>query len=213
MKITIPEPCHANWNSMSPTEKGRFCRSCEKTVFDFTQMGQDEIFSFFKAENTNGRKVCGHFKRSQLDSVKLQIPTSTLKFLPQQQVLFLSLLLSFGTMLFSCTTNDNRTVGEIELIDTLDQCNNELRGATLIIDQTAPDTLETTDSSIDLEKLKPQPLKGEVVEITGDVIAYNPEDIDSMNDVVDGNFMIIEDPSMPTHNEPPKCGVDSSAKK
>ena len=36
MKITIPTPCHENWNEMTPNEMGRHCTVCSKTVKDFT---------------------------------------------------------------------------------------------------------------------------------------------------------------------------------
>jgi hypothetical protein len=35
-QLQIPEPCHEDWNKMTPVHKGRFCDSCEKAVVDFT---------------------------------------------------------------------------------------------------------------------------------------------------------------------------------
>jgi hypothetical protein len=64
-KITIPKPCHEDWDKMSPNEKGKHCCVCEKTVVDFTAMQPQEIKSFFEAKK--GEKVCGHFKTEQVD--------------------------------------------------------------------------------------------------------------------------------------------------
>ena len=33
----IPEPCHENWNKMTPQEQGRHCAVCSKVVVDFTK--------------------------------------------------------------------------------------------------------------------------------------------------------------------------------
>ncbi|MFS4473351.1 hypothetical protein [Chryseobacterium sp. T20] len=64
MKITIPKPCHENWNAMTPDEKGRFCAVCSKTVRDFRRAPDDEIIEAF----TNAsQKICGNFNPSQLN--------------------------------------------------------------------------------------------------------------------------------------------------
>jgi hypothetical protein len=41
----IPNPCHEDWSKMSPTEKGAFCSSCQKEVYDFTNLSRKEIKS------------------------------------------------------------------------------------------------------------------------------------------------------------------------
>ncbi|PIE50537.1 MAG: hypothetical protein CSA38_02770 [Flavobacteriales bacterium] len=64
MKINIPQPCHENWNEMTPKEKGRFCKVCQKTVRDFSNDADEELFDFF-SENTE--EVCGNFNQSQLN--------------------------------------------------------------------------------------------------------------------------------------------------
>jgi hypothetical protein len=64
IQLTIPEPCHENWDKMTASEKGRVCGSCQKTVVDFSNMNDREIAEFFKKPPS---KVCGHFNQDQLD--------------------------------------------------------------------------------------------------------------------------------------------------
>ncbi len=64
MKITIPTPCHENWEAMTPEEKGRFCAVCSKTVRDFTAAPDDEIIEAF---SNSTEEICGNFYESQLN--------------------------------------------------------------------------------------------------------------------------------------------------
>lgn len=64
MKITIPKPCHENWNTMTPDEKGRFCAVCSKTVRDFRKVPDDDIIDFFSGTS---EEICGNFNPSQLN--------------------------------------------------------------------------------------------------------------------------------------------------
>ncbi|MDG5491757.1 carboxypeptidase-like regulatory domain-containing protein [Psychroserpens sp. SPM9] len=61
--INIPNPCHEDWNAMTPQEKGRHCASCQKTVFDFTLATDEQIVKTFLSED----KLCGRFKSTQLN--------------------------------------------------------------------------------------------------------------------------------------------------
>ncbi len=36
--IHIPEPCHEDWDRMTPGERGRFCAACRQTVHDLSSM-------------------------------------------------------------------------------------------------------------------------------------------------------------------------------
>jgi hypothetical protein len=63
-KISVPKPCHEDWNAMSQKEIGRFCGSCEKVVVDFTTMSETELKDYFITHTHE--KTCGHFKQSQL---------------------------------------------------------------------------------------------------------------------------------------------------
>ncbi|MCU0436997.1 MAG: T9SS type A sorting domain-containing protein [Raineya sp.] len=66
-KISIPEPCHENWQKMTPQDKGRFCNACSKVVIDFTQMTEEEIIHFFQKHQNQA--VCGRAKQTQLNKV------------------------------------------------------------------------------------------------------------------------------------------------
>ena len=63
-KIKIANPCHEDWQNMSPNAKGRHCQSCEKTVVDFSIMTDADIISFFKNKPQN---ACGRFTAYQLE--------------------------------------------------------------------------------------------------------------------------------------------------
>lgn len=63
MKVTIPKPCHENWSTMTPEEKGRFCQVCSKSVRDFTNASDQEIIDDL-SQNPN---ICANFRLDQLD--------------------------------------------------------------------------------------------------------------------------------------------------
>lgn len=61
--LTVPTPCHEDWNNFTPTQKGKFCGACQKEVIDFTKSTDDEIKHYFK---NNTQLTCGRFKQDQL---------------------------------------------------------------------------------------------------------------------------------------------------
>jgi len=116
-KITIPKPCHEDWNKMSPEDQGRFCDKCCKTVLDFSSKSSSEVQQFIH-EHQN-EKLCGRFSNDQLSKpVRLEIPYHALyNRLTTAQAFLVSLFFVFSVTLFSCTTLKNETVGELVLID------------------------------------------------------------------------------------------------
>lgn len=117
-RITIPEPCTENWDKMIPNKEGRFCLSCSKTVIDFTSMLPEEIQHFF-TQNQN-KSICGKIKKSQLESITIQIPSRV--FYTQtyfHKIFLLALFISMGTTLFSCQDKDGnkQKIEKIEIIE------------------------------------------------------------------------------------------------
>ncbi len=65
LQLSIPEPCHENWQQMTPTEQGRYCNACAKEVIDFSMMTDTEVLNYFT--HITHDKVCGRALPSQLD--------------------------------------------------------------------------------------------------------------------------------------------------
>jgi hypothetical protein len=70
IQISIPTPCHEDWDKMSTIEKGKFCGSCQKNVYDFTKSSDREILNKFHKE----KNLCGRFLPSQLNR-DISVPT------------------------------------------------------------------------------------------------------------------------------------------
>ncbi|MCD0468335.1 energy transducer TonB [Flavobacterium sp. JAS] len=126
-KITIPEPCHENWDEMTPKDNGRFCLSCSKTVIDFTTMLPEEVQYFF-IQNQN-KSICGRFKDEQLETVTIQIPSQVLYTqINYHKMFLLALFIAMGTTLFSCADKDGNKnrIDKIEIVDNTGQDQNEV---------------------------------------------------------------------------------------
>jgi hypothetical protein len=118
IKISIPEPCHEDWNKMIPNKNGRFCESCSKTVVDFTTMLPDDIKNYF-LEN-RGKSICGRIKQSQMDSIIINIPSSVLYSQTNFHHFFLLALFAvMGTTLFSCADKEGnkKKIDKIEIVE------------------------------------------------------------------------------------------------
>lgn len=120
-KITVPEPCHENWDKMTPKDNGRFCLSCTKTVVDFTTMLPEEVQHFF-IQNQD-KSICGRFKKSQLDTIIIQIPSQVLYSQTHYRKMFLlALFIAMGTTLFSCADKDGnkKKIDKVEVVEQQD---------------------------------------------------------------------------------------------
>jgi len=64
LAIQIPQPCHERWAEMQPTEQGRFCTSCQKTVVDYTTLSDQELV---RRLSQPMETTCGRFRNEQLN--------------------------------------------------------------------------------------------------------------------------------------------------
>jgi hypothetical protein len=63
INVQIPDPCHEDWNKMTPKDKGRHCNTCNKTVIDFTKQTDEQIIKSLESIGN----LCGRFKKQQLN--------------------------------------------------------------------------------------------------------------------------------------------------
>lgn len=63
IQISVPTPCHEDWQQMTLADKGRFCASCQTKVIDFTNSSDREIARTLEGST----HVCGRFRESQLN--------------------------------------------------------------------------------------------------------------------------------------------------
>lgn len=147
MRISIENPCHEDWQTMTPETQGRFCGACEKTVVDFTTMSDAEILQYFSKPSVE--KTCGRFRAEQLSesgtskpnipSERNWVPATSSK--PSKALLHFAYLLVIvmGVGLSSCnnhvqgeilgdTTMVGATVLDTSAIDSYSEFNNSKTG-------------------------------------------------------------------------------------
>ncbi|CAN5854537.1 hypothetical protein BH11BAC4_BH11BAC4_23000 [soil metagenome] len=101
LKISISTPCQEDWNKMTPTQQGRHCDSCMKTVVDFTAMTDDQVKNFLL--NHKEEHACGRFTSQQLQTIQIQLPPDIFVLqMPFWKRFLVACLFVFGTTLFSC---------------------------------------------------------------------------------------------------------------
>jgi hypothetical protein len=63
-ELYIPKPCHQDWDTMTAVEKGRFCGSCKKVVYDFTEKTEEDFNLLYQQNKGN---ICVRFDSDQID--------------------------------------------------------------------------------------------------------------------------------------------------
>lgn len=68
-----PLNCEQNWLNMKPTEGGRVCGKCEKTIVDFSEMSWKEVLN---VQSNNDYSLCGMYSKKQLEHWGHEPPNS-----------------------------------------------------------------------------------------------------------------------------------------
>ncbi len=111
LQLTIPKPCHENWDAMTPVQQGKFCGSCQKQVVDFSNMSDRQVAEFFKKpilSLSKGGSVCGRFMTDQLER-DIEIPK---KRIPWVKYFFQFAIPAF---LVSIKASAQKTQGQIRV--------------------------------------------------------------------------------------------------
>jgi hypothetical protein len=136
-KIYIPEPCHEEWNKMTPNKQGAFCKVCTKTVVDFSGKTDAEIQQYL--HDNIDKKICGRFKVTQIEAPKpeetprlkiqkpkFEFPGFLIPVLTPFRACAMSLMIFASAALMSCGNSgggagdDERLAGTIALVDSVE---------------------------------------------------------------------------------------------
>ena len=117
MKVSIFEPCPANWEKMQIKLNARHCDQCDKSVVDFTKKSRAEIITYL-IENPNG-SVCGRMNQQQFDIKEEDLP-ELISILSQPRFranAFLILAVVCSSLFYSCETDlkDVKTIVKLKI--------------------------------------------------------------------------------------------------
>ncbi|PAW93775.1 hypothetical protein CKK33_09820 [Mucilaginibacter sp. MD40] len=93
--ISIPQPCHQNWNNMTPADKGRHCQLCGKDIVDFTGFTDQQLITYLSM----GTKTCGRLLPQQINNINRQLkPGSGRRVMWKELTLVAALTAIFTTV-------------------------------------------------------------------------------------------------------------------
>jgi CarboxypepD_reg-like domain/Secretion system C-terminal sorting domain len=164
IQLSIPEPCHQNWDKMNPTEQGRFCNACAKQVVDFSNMSDTQVLNYFAA--LKDEKVCGRAYPDQLERA------ITMPAVPKKKLFW---YWNYITMLFLFFSKSNNAKAQGMIAYAKESKVNNLKQSN--VKNTLADKLKepiVRDNHIINGKItddKGEPLAGVTVKIKGSQIA------------------------------------------
>ncbi len=165
MYLHIPEPCHENWDAMTPMQQGRFCQSCSKTVVDFSNMADQQIIDTLKKAAGN---TCGRFTEDQLTRPLIkQIPL----YLQPHKLFMAAFIPAFFSSVIS--TAQTKLTGKVA-VNPRPVCSTAIKGDTIysekpVKEMTLPVVVEEKTTTAIKPKVNNEATKREVSMIAGGV--------------------------------------------
>ena len=165
--VTIPKPCHEDWQKMTPTNNGAFCSSCAKEVIDFTNMSDDDVKNYLL--NRSDEKLCGRFNKQQIDRIKIYLPANifTTKMAGWKKFMAI-VLIAFSSSLIGCDViYSGATMGKVfvEQSTLTGDTNYVTTGVTLV-----PPTKASPDSTDCNKKIMGKLIAPPLEKLTGTVV-------------------------------------------
>jgi hypothetical protein len=217
MKISIAEPCHENWDAMTPNKQGAFCNSCVKDVVDFSNKSIDEIKNFFSKPQTG--KVCGRFEEKQLQELTFDDFFARFTYWNFSKKFAVIFFMAFGFWIFSnanamAQSDKHKMKGEVMVMSEKKVKQNAVTDAThqeaekrMIKGKIARNVTTCTSQTITpVDKLKGN-VKTEPIQVVEEqrmlmgMVAYNPhrekdpikEPVIAKDKLVKGDTIITND--------------------
>lgn len=165
--LSIPEPCNEDFTKMTPTERGAFCSKCKIDTFDFRDLSDSEINKVL-LEN-KGEHLCGQFTNKQLDSLN----RGYLNWRYQKAKTFrskfvLALILVFGLSLFSCNTEEEKMIVELQTLEMTREPETKVKYVNYALDTPTFDLTDYVEEEVVEEEIPEVCVVPGIVEVHGD---------------------------------------------
>ena len=176
--ISIPKPCHEQWDGMTTTERGAFCQSCQTEVIDFSAMTDREVIEYL-SKNKAG---CGRFRNDQLNT--------NLSIASVENGVFKWRALFFGFLSFISFKNVNAS--SVYTLDTFSHTNKKTVSDTTLT-MPSNDSIQINGKVLDE---KGEPMIGATIILVGTGSNNNIGTATDLN----GNFLLELDRNIVKHS-------------
>ncbi len=168
INLSIPQPCHEDWENMAPNERGRHCNSCNKTVIDFSLFTDKQLVDFFSKVTGS---VCGRLTNFQTNRQLAYVEPARNHFLYK---------LLFGTALVTgiVSANANYNPNTKPLIESF-----SLQRSTEKPEQAPQGDTTHFISGMVVDSIRHKPLSSAIVAIKGTVQSVQTDE--------NGNFKLF----------------------
>ncbi len=151
IQLSIPEPCHQNWDKMNPTQQGRFCNACAKQVVDFSNMSDTQVLNYFST--LKDEKVCGRAYPDQLERA------ITMPAVPKKRLFWYWNYITMLFLFFS-KSNNAKAQGGVKVV-----MGSQLKS------KTSPDITNALQGRVGAIVVSSNVIKGKITDNSGEPIA------------------------------------------